>query len=66
MKFFPHTDKDIREMLDTVHLTSLDDLFHEIPESIRYHGDIELPSAQSEIEIRRSIGNLAARNRPLI
>ncbi len=66
MKFFPHTDKDIREMLDTVHLTSLDDLFHEIPESIRYHGDIELPSAQSEIEVRRSIGNLAARNRPLI
>ena len=51
-KFFPHTEKDIEQMLQRVGVKTLDDLYAEIPESIRFKGDYDLPEAMSEIEIR--------------
>ena len=35
MPFIPHTDGDVREMLDAVGAPSLDALFEEIPASLR-------------------------------
>ena len=51
-KFFPHTEKDIEQMLQRVGVKTLDDLYAEVPESIRFKGDYDLPEAMSEIEIR--------------
>lgn len=51
-KFFPHTEKDIEQMLQRVGVKTLDDLYAEIPESIRFKGNYDLPEAMSEIEIR--------------
>ena len=39
-------------MLQRVGVKTLDDLYAEIPESIRFKGDYDLPEAMSEIEIR--------------
>lgn len=65
MKYFPHTPADIREMLGVVGKQSLDELFAEIPDHLKHRGQLNIPSAQSEIEVRRTIGSLAEKNRPL-
>ena len=43
-KFFPHTEEDIKLMLDKIGVPSLDALFAEVPEEIRVRRDYDLPS----------------------
>ncbi|MBR5687608.1 MAG: aminomethyl-transferring glycine dehydrogenase subunit GcvPA [Prevotella sp.] len=64
-KYFPQTEEDIRKMLDKIGVETLDDLFAEIPESIRFKGDFQLPSAKSELEVRRYFEELCSKNQPL-
>lgn len=52
-------------MLKVIGVSSLDDLFAEIPEELRLKRPLNLPKAQSEMEIRRTIGKLAERNTSL-
>lgn len=52
-KYFPHTEADLQEMFAKVGVKSLDDLYAEVPESIRFRGDYDLPEAKSEMEVRR-------------
>jgi glycine cleavage system pyridoxal-binding protein P len=61
-KYFPHTDEDIKIMLDKTGLKSLNDLYADVPESIRFHGDYDLPEAMSEIEIRQLFSRLGKKN----
>ena len=64
-KFFPHTEEDIKLMLDKIGVPSLDALFAEVPEEIRFRREYDLPSAKSEIEIRNLFGNLGKQNKQL-
>ncbi len=64
-KFFPHTEEDIKLMLDKIGVPSLDGLFAEVPEEIRFRRDYDLPNAKSEIEIRNLFGNLGKQNKQL-
>ena len=64
-KYFPHTEKDIKEMLDKIGVKSIDELFNDIPDSLKGK-DFALPPALSEIELRNYIGNLSDVNNPLI
>lgn len=64
-KFFPHTEEDIKLMLEKIGVPSLDALFAEVPEEIRFRRDYDLPSAKSEIEIRNLFGNLGKQNKQL-
>ena len=52
MRFIPHTEKDIREMLETIGIQNVDQLFSGIPADLRL-GDtpLSLPSALSESEV---------------
>ena len=52
-KYFPHTDNDLQAMLDKVGVDSLDALFSDIPEAIRFRRDYQLPEAMSELELRK-------------
>jgi len=52
-KYFPHTDDDLQAMLEKVGVDSLDALYSDIPEAIRFRKDYNLPEALSEVEIRR-------------
>ena len=52
-KYFPHTDDDIRQMLERVGVDSLDALYADIPEAVRFRKEYNLPEALSEMEIRR-------------
>ena len=64
-KFFPHTEADIKQMLDKIGLPSLDALYAEVPEEIRFRRDYNLPNAKSEIEIRNFFKKLADKNQQL-
>jgi len=53
MPFIPHTEKDTREMLDTIGVKSIADLFDEIPPELMIEHLEHVPEAQSEMEISR-------------
>lgn len=64
-KYFPHTDEDLKEMLAKVGVDSLEGLYAEVPESIRFKGDYDLPEGKSEMEIRRFFDALGCENKQL-
>lgn len=64
-KYFPHTEDDLREMLAKAGVSSLDELYKEVPESIRFKGDYDLPEAKSEMEIRQWFKALGEKNTQL-
>ena len=64
-KYFPHTDTELKEMLEVCGKRSLDELFDEIPENIQFKRDYNLPSEMSEVELRRFFAELGAKNKPL-
>lgn len=52
-------------MLAKVGVDSLDGLYAEVPESIRFKGDYDLPEGKSEMEIRRFFDALGNENKQL-
>ena len=65
-KFLPHTGEDIRQMLDRIGIKKLEDLYAEVPESIRFKGDYDIPETMSELEIRAFFEKLGQKNDKLI
>ena len=63
MKFAPHTEAEVVEMLDAIGLSSLDELFDRIPASVRLDGPLDLPPGVSELEVVEDLRALAGRNR---
>src|SRR5438093_2886793 len=63
VRFAPHTDGDVREMLATVGVPSIDDLFSQIPEDLRLERPLDLPPGVSEQEILADLASLARRDR---
>ena len=59
-KYFPHTEEDIKQMLSASGMTTLDDLYADIPEAIRFRKEYNLPEALSEIEIRKLFNGIAS------
>ena len=59
-KYFPHTEEDLKAMLEKVGVRSLDDLYAQIPESIRYKDDYRIPSEMSELEVRQLFDSLGS------
>jgi glycine dehydrogenase subunit 1 len=61
-KYFPHTASDLQEMLARVGVDTLDALYAEVPEEIRFRGEYELPAEMSELEVRQLFEKLGAQN----
>ena len=61
-KYFPHTDADVRAMLDRIGVASLDDLYADVPEKYRLRESPDLPGSMSEEEIRDFFQGLDSRN----
>ncbi len=62
--YIPNTIAEQDELLAAVGLSSVDDLFTDIPDDYR-NPPLRLPDPMSELEIQRELGAMAARNRPL-
>jgi glycine dehydrogenase subunit 1 len=59
MTYVPLTDAEREEMLSAIGVSSIDDLFVDVPPGLRYPS-IELSPALSEMEVRREFGALSA------
>lgn len=64
-KFFPQTKEEIEQMLKQAGMNSLDDLYADVPEQIRFRGEYDLPEPLSETEIRSLFEKLGEKNRRL-
>ncbi len=62
MRFIPNSEEDVHEMLETIGVSSIDELFSSIPESVRLDHLLNLPEPWSEIELRRWFQAAAAKN----
>src|SRR5919109_1231086 len=56
------TDRDREEMLAAIGVGSVDELFRDVPEGVRFHGRLDLEPALSEPELVAHLEELAARN----
>ena len=64
-KYFPHTEEDLQVMMEKVGVKSLDDLYAEVPDEIRFKGDYQLPEQMSEVEVRQLFEQLGSQNEQL-
>ena len=64
-KYFPHTEDDLQAMMEKAGVERLDDLYAQIPETIRFRGDYQLPSEMSELEVRDLFEKLGSQNKQL-
>lgn len=60
--YFPHTPDDIGQMLRRSGVSSIEELYSDVPESLRFKGEYDLPDAMSEDEVRRYFEDLDGRN----
>ena len=63
MRFAPHTDQDVREMLGALGLSSLEELFDQIPPGVRLGRDLAIPPGPSEMELVADLRALASKDR---
>src|SRR2546423_10641319 len=61
-RFLSLTEADRREMLGTIGVSSVDDLFEQIPSAVRFDRELALEPALSEPELVAHLEELAARN----
>ena len=60
--YFPHTEEDIRTMLQRIGVRSLDDLYSDVPSDFIFKGEYDLPDALSEQQVRDFFESLASKN----
>lgn len=64
MGYIPLTDADREEMLLSVGVASIGDLFADVPEKLRYP-EIPLPSSLSEMQVQRTLRQISEQNMDL-
>ena len=60
MPFIPHTEDEVRQMLEAIGVGSIEDLFDEIPANLRAGGLEGVPEGLNEMEIGRLMRERAA------
>lgn len=63
--YFPHTAKDVEEMLERIGVSSLEELYSDVPTEFIYKGEYDLPDALSEQEVKQRFTSLGAKNHNL-
>jgi glycine dehydrogenase subunit 1 len=63
MPFIPHTEDEIKEMLNTLGVSSIDQLFDEIPVVLRHDKLDKVPTRMSEMEVSRLMRDRAHQDR---
>jgi len=62
LKYTPHTPEEVRVMLSSLGLNTVDELFADIPEEVKLNRPLNLPAGMSEIEVKNHLSKLAAKN----
>lgn len=63
MNYIPHNENDIQEMLKSIGVKNVNELFNDIPDSIRIHGNLQLSEGMDEISITDKIEEIAGKNK---
>lgn len=65
--FIPHTEQDSKDMLTTIGVDDIQDLFDEIPASLRVKNwqEANIPAGMNEMELMQHAKSLASRNTSL-
>ena len=63
--YFPHTEHDIKVMLERCGLKSVDELYSDVPDSLLLGRDYNLPESMSETEVRNFFNELNGKNKVL-
>ncbi len=58
-RYIPHTEEEIKEMLKTIGVETIDDLFKEVPQTIKSYN---LPKGKDEFTAFEKVKNLAEKN----
>lgn len=58
-RFIPNTEEDVAQMLQSIGVTSIDELFADIPASVRLARPLALPPAMSEPELMAELGRMS-------
>ncbi|REJ10558.1 aminomethyl-transferring glycine dehydrogenase subunit GcvPA [Halobacillus trueperi] len=61
-RYLPMTETDKKEMLDVIGVQHSDELFSDIPESIRFNGDLEIKEPKNEFQLMKELTELAEKN----
>ncbi len=61
-RYLPMTEQDKKEMLETIGVSSIDELFSDIPEKVRFQGQYNIKEAKSEAALMKELAGLAAKN----
>ncbi|HEY9071652.1 MAG TPA: aminomethyl-transferring glycine dehydrogenase subunit GcvPA [Candidatus Ozemobacteraceae bacterium] len=60
--YLPHTQAEVKAMLEAIGVKSIDDLFSEIPAGLRLNRPLDLPDGLSEAEVVDEMNDLAQMN----
>ncbi|KIL44379.1 aminomethyl-transferring glycine dehydrogenase subunit GcvPA [Jeotgalibacillus soli] len=61
-RYLPMTEQDQKEMLQAIGVQAVDELFSDIPEKVRFQGELAIKPAKSESALTRELMQLAAKN----
>lgn len=61
-RYLPMTEEDKKEMLAVIGVDSSDELFEDIPESVKFKGELAIKEAASETELLQELTELSAKN----
>lgn len=61
-RYLPMTEQDQREMLDTIGVSTVDELFADIPEKVRFKGEYNIKPAKAETALLKELAGLARQN----
>ncbi|WP_342642999.1 aminomethyl-transferring glycine dehydrogenase subunit GcvPA [Rhodoligotrophos ferricapiens] len=62
MRYLPLNSDDRKAMLKTIGVSSVDELYADVPARARIEGLVDLPRRASEMEVERTLGRMAAKN----
>jgi glycine dehydrogenase subunit 1 len=65
-KYLPHTHQEIKEMLEKIGASSIDDLFDKIPKSLKIKKDYDILEAMGDDELTNHMHDLANKNQELL
>ncbi|WHX99287.1 aminomethyl-transferring glycine dehydrogenase subunit GcvPA [Neobacillus sp. DY30] len=64
-RYLPMTEEDKKAMLETIGVNSVDELFSDIPEKVRFKGEYKIKAAKSETSLMKELFQMASRNADL-
>ncbi|WP_246945964.1 aminomethyl-transferring glycine dehydrogenase subunit GcvPA [Bacillus pinisoli] len=64
-RYLPMTEQDQQEMLQAIGVSSVDELFEDIPESVRFKGEYKIKPAKSETALLKELTELASKSKNL-